>query len=406
MHVKKITGLYYSRSNYSTVLKQSLGVHSLLFRLFRFSILIGMALSIHCLETLPTGDFYEPPCDNAVLKNRPHPAIGNYNVYYGSFHNHSALSDGTGTPEEAYRYAKCVAGLDFFGLSDHDASQTSESFSAAKSMAASYNADSIFATFWGFEWTSGNYGHATVINTEDFISAANPQTQTFQQLCSWLLTQNGFAILNHPGAVDANGTEFDHFQDPVCRKIVGMELWNKNLGFSYFFYTDGYDSNDNFKGYYDEALTRGWKIGAAGGFDDHNATWGTAHNYRVAVLAKNLTRQDIFEAMVARRFFSTLDKNIALSFTINDQEMGSTITCDTTTRIKILASDDDNEFFSEAILFDRNHTMRRIWNLKETSVTIEDTLNIARGDYYYLKITQQDGDEAISSPIWVSDSIF
>ena len=57
-----------------------------------------------------------PECDDSTFANRPHPAIGEYNVYYGGFHNHyhiTDLSDAFGEPEQAYRYARCVAGLDF-----------------------------------------------------------------------------------------------------------------------------------------------------------------------------------------------------------------------------------------------------------------------------------------------------
>jgi hypothetical protein len=199
-------------------------------------------------------------------------------------------------------------------------------------------------------------------------------------------------------------SEFDHFYSPVCEKFVGMELWNRTKDFHYFYYTNGYDTNDNFKGYYDEALGHGWKIGAAGGFDEHNAEWGTAVDYRLAVLANSLTQQDIFDAMMARRFYSTLDKNIALSFTIAGREMGSTIPSAAAAPLAIRSSDGDGEIFSEVVLFDRNHAQRRAWKPGVTSVAIDDTLTVASGDYYYVKIKQQDSGEAISSPIWISDT--
>jgi hypothetical protein len=42
-----------------------------------------------------------------------------YNIYFGYLHAHTGVSDGSGTPREAYAQAK-IAGLDFFGLSDHE----------------------------------------------------------------------------------------------------------------------------------------------------------------------------------------------------------------------------------------------------------------------------------------------
>ena len=43
-----------------------------------------------------------------------------YNVYYGQLHSHTRISDGTGSPAQAYEYARDTAGLDFFSIADHD----------------------------------------------------------------------------------------------------------------------------------------------------------------------------------------------------------------------------------------------------------------------------------------------
>jgi hypothetical protein len=380
-------------------------LHARLPGTFLFSILFAAASSLRCVYQHPIDNAAEQTCDNEDLNNRTHPHIGNYTVFYGGFHSHSGFSpDARGTPEDAYRYARCVAGLDFFGLSDHDKDLTLSRFDSVKAAADRYNADGFFAALWGFEWSSYIFGHVTVVGTKDFASSTDPQTQTFQQLCSWLLARNCFAILNHPGEGDKFRPEFDHFQGPACDKIVGVELWNLYKDFRYYYYAGGYDSSDDSKGYYDEALSHGWKIGAAGGFDDHYGTWGTINDWRVAVLAHELTRQDIFDAMTARRFYSTLDKNIALSFAIAGREMGSTIPAAVALPLAIRATDGDGEIYSEVVVFDRNHAVRRAWIIDAASVAIDDTLIVANGDYYYVKITQRDGDEAISSPIWISDT--
>ena len=108
-------------------------------------------------------------------------------------------------------------------------------------------------------------------------------------------------------------------------------------------------TGDNNKSYFDEANSRGWKIGASGSGDNHFGTWGTAFPYRLAVLSNNLTRTDLLEAMRARRFFSTLDKNISLSFKINGMEMGSTIVGNNYTA-QIQAADADGEIFNQVII--------------------------------------------------------
>jgi hypothetical protein len=363
--------------------------------------LLGLGLSTGCVVVHEFDQPFIPECEDAEVKSRLHPVIGDYNVFYGSFHNHTAVSDGTGTPEQAYAYAKCEAGLDFFGLSDHDFSLSAGAWREEREIADQYNLDSGFVTFLGFEWTSSVYGHVTVVNADTFVVNGSEPTQTFEQLCAWLSAGNSFAILNHPRGMIADTMQFDGFAGPMCDKIAGLELWNKTEPFSVYYYNDGFYPDDNNKGYFDEALSRGWKIGAAGGFDDHWSTWGTAADFRLAVLAKNLTRQDVSDAMAARRFFSTLDKNLALSFTLDGSEMGSTILIGVK-NLEIRASDGDGESFAEVVLFDGNHDVRRVWNPGIAAPDITDTLVTAAGDYYYVKVTQEDGDEAISSPIWVS----
>jgi hypothetical protein len=384
------------------IIKQSNRSNGFFLSGFVFILAIALTLPIGCIDTLETVDYYRGSDSTQI--NRPHPFIDGYSIYYGAFHNHSNVSDGTGTPHEAYNYAKNTVQLDFFGLSDHDIDQTEATWKTIMAVADSCNVDSGFVTFWGFEWTSNNFGHLTIVNTDDFCVNSTAGTRTLPEICTWLNTRNCIAIFNHPGRQNASGTEFDHFSGTGCEKIVGMELWNKTEPFSVYFYNDGYDSNDNKKGFFDEALSRGWKIGAAGSFDSHTGNWGSEIGSRVAVLAKSLTRTDLFTAMQARRFYSTLDKNISLSFTLGGQQMGSTVASGPST-IQIKASDHDFEFFTEVVLFDKSHSKRRVWTLDENSVDISDTLNTSSGDYYYVKITEEDGDEAISSPIWVSDSI-
>jgi hypothetical protein len=92
-----------------------------------------------------------------------HPGIGGYNVYYGSLHNHSNVSDGSGTPATAYNYARNTAHLDFFGLSDHSTYLTTAQWTDVRNQADASNQDGIFTTFYGFEWSSkAGYGHITV----------------------------------------------------------------------------------------------------------------------------------------------------------------------------------------------------------------------------------------------------
>jgi hypothetical protein len=241
-----------------------------------------------------------------------------------------------------------------------------------------------------------------VINTDDFCTSKGPE-KTFTGLVAWLESRPmGVAFFNHPGREDNSGMEFLHFTTAPSNQFVGIELWNKNDAFDTYYYNDGYYSNDNNKSYIDEAISRGWKIGAAGAGDNHKGTWGTANSFRLAVLANSLTRNDIIAALQAHRFFSTVDNNIALSFKINEMEMGSTIASGSYTA-KIQASDTDGEIFTEVVIYDQNHNEVNTWTMKNSIINVSMILNTTDRDYYYVKIKQTDGDEAISSAIFISD---
>lgn len=253
-------------------------------------------------------------------------------------------------------------------------------------------------TFWGFEWSSWTYGHIAVVNTDDYCTYTDPAANTFSKLGSWLAGREGIAFLNHPGRENKDG-EFDHFTTTPNNRFVGMELWNGSDPFSVYYYNDGYFADDGNKGYYDEANIRGWKIGAAGSEDNHGETWGTWKDYRLAVLAPEKTRAAIYDALKERRFYSTLDKNLVLSFEVNDAQMGSVIspgTYDAT----ITAGDGNSEIFTQIILY-KNGSALYTWTPNSTNPQIAQQLETASGDYYYVKVTQADGNEAISSPVYI-----
>lgn len=333
-----------------------------------------------------------------IVSNAQRPSIGGFNVYYGHLHNHTSVSDGSGTPDAAYDYAKNTGKLDFFSLADHSSAIDATEWSAIKTAADKYNQDDVFTAFRGFEWTENVLGHVTVINSENYISTTSP-TNTFAGFCNWLNSNECVAFFNHPGRNNSTNHEFEHFTTTPTDKIVGMELWNKTDRFPVYYYTDGYYTNDGTKSWFDEAISRGWKIGASGAEDNHSGTWGTATTSRLAVLAAANNRTDIYEALKAKRFFTTYDKNIGLSFKIGGNEMGSTISAGTLS-FNILTSDADGELFTQVQLL-KNGSVIQTWTPNTSAVNISENMTFANSEYYYVRVKQTDNDEAISSPIWI-----
>ncbi len=323
--------------------------------------------------------------------------IGTPNIYFGHLHNHSELSGAVGTPEQAYSDAR-LAGLDFFGLADHGEQLTTDEFARMKAAADAADDPDFFSAFYGFEWTSGTYGHVAVINPATFTSASNSTTDTFSEFMSWLSTYGGVAFFNHPGRYNSSGLEFEHFTGAYSARIVGMELWNRT---SVLYYNSGYtsDSRDR-SGHYDEALLEGWFIGAGGSEDNHDGLWGEG-NYRLAVISGSNNRQAIYDALSTQCFYSTLDENLELSFQVDGHEMGSG-TAGGSNQVVVKAADRDAEGFTQVEIIRNGYIVHTEYLSGATLPTVTCALSTQKGDYLYCKVTQTDGDEAFSSPVFIT----
>ncbi len=82
-------------------------------------------------------------------------------IVWGDLHTHSELSDGTGTPEHSFYFAKNIACLDFNALTDHAEIMMFNPWSLNRletSTNAAYEPNK-FVTFHGIEWTCVQTGH-------------------------------------------------------------------------------------------------------------------------------------------------------------------------------------------------------------------------------------------------------
>jgi len=365
----------------------------------------------------------------------PPPVV--YKVYYGQLHSHTTDSDGGrpaklpdgsvnpgGTPFDAYLYARDTAKLDFFSVADHCSypydpagdSSGNEGLNVTKynsliTVAKGFNENNKFVTFYGFEWTSDDTswggpatllgkGHITVINSPDHCEADEVPTNDLNGLVEWMShpSRDCVAFFNHPGQY---GYDFDNFLFDFSNKIVGMELWNRSDNY----YDNGSPTGPNDSGsWYHNALGKGWYIGAAGSGDNHYRDWGTLNEWRMAVLVdsqQEMTRESILDAMKKRRFYSTRDQNLVLSFTCNGEQMGSKIDPGSL-NVVIDAFDGNGEIFSKIYLL-KNGKKIQTWKPNSKKPHLTTTVTGTKGDYFYV-LVEQFGElkwRAISSPIFI-----
>ena len=125
-------------------------------------------------------------------------------------------------------------------------------------------------------------------------------------------------------------------------------------------------------------------------------------------MAKSLTEADIIDAYRANRFYATQDWNTKVDFTINGEPMGGYVKQAASLEIKASISDDDAS--------DSVKSIEVIYGIpgsgiapKKLAVSKNATLNekfeveAGKAYYFFLKITQNDGDQIVTSPIWAKN---
>ncbi len=93
-------------------------------------------------------------------------------IVWGDIHSHSELSDGTGTAAHSFYYARYVACLDYYALTDHGEIMmwNPSSVDVLESETNKAYQPGNFVTFPGMEWTNVQTGHYTCIFSGDQLT--------------------------------------------------------------------------------------------------------------------------------------------------------------------------------------------------------------------------------------------
>ena len=325
---------------------------------------------------------------------------GTYNLYRGYMHAHTSLSDGQGSPEDAYKMARDEGGLDFFAVTDHAVYLPvwpwENTYGKIKSAAEAANEPGAFVALPGFEWSSPVYGHINVIGAAGYTTCVD--SFDLSDIYAWIAKHPAtIATLNHPGRLNTVDMQFEHFKfyEVAADQIVGIEMFNSDEPITVFFDT-GFTEGGR---YLDEAMVRGWLIGVVGGQDNHKRNWGVWNDRVVGVWAESLTREGIVDAYRKRRTFAVEDRNLSLSLKIDGAEMGSRLKSGIR-QVTITVSDDADDAFSSARLY-KNGGVLNEWTDLGNRESLTYSINAAKGDIYYALVVQRDGNQALSSPIWI-----
>lgn len=308
-------------------------------------------------------------------------SLATMNVYLGSFHGHSAASDGSGSPAQVFNWAKSGGAFDFYILTDHAELLSNTEWSTNATLADQYNQDGVFVAMRGFEYSNPFNGHANVFGTSGkkawFLSA----NSTFY---NWVNANDGIGQFNHPG--DSGSFSNYNYVANVADNFKMMETAN------------GGDRNSSgkFIGYYHTALAKGWKLAPTGNLDNHSLS---DSGVRTGVLATSLTRAGIVDAMRARRVFSSDDQYIELRFSLGDRWMGEAVSS------AVGAHTFDLNVISDEVISKVELVVKGVVTASAApgtaTVAWRPSIEVTADTYAYAKVTEADGNVALSAPIWI-----
>lgn len=330
-----------------------------------------------------------------------------WNLYFGQLHAHTDISNGAGSVEEAFQYASQVDGLDFFAVTDHsdsfdnadmgaidaDGADISADWAAGKQAAASVtNGD--FVGLFGFEMTwpeDKQLGHISTFNTpgwqtrdqEAFTNVTAALENYYKALTA---VPGSVSQFNHPDTVHGDFERFDHYSPQYDAVVSLLEVAGE----------DGVVDCE----YYDLALDKGWHIAPTNNQNNHNGQWGDASDARTVVLAKDLTEEALYAAMKDRRVYATQDSDLAIYYELNGTVMGSMIPKSEEAEITVFLSDPTDEAIGNVeVVTDGGAVL--VSEYVETPSQVLELSASGGHSYYYLRITQPDGDVAVTAPVWM-----
>ena len=359
-----------------------------------------------------------------------------YELYFGQLHSHTTYSDGSGSLDSALSYIAGLpesANVDFVAFTDHSnyfdttgsanpegalydmslASASSQNlWNEYKGAIAEFNASqSDVVAIGGFEMTwSGGPGHINTFATDGIVSRNNSTLnnktsdagmKAYYALLSQPEGIDSISQFNHPGTTFGNFSDFAYWDALIDTRIQLVEVGNGEGQVGAGGYYPSYEQ-------YTMALDKGWHVAPTNNQDNHKGKWGNANDARDVVLTDEFTEEGIYEAIRAYRVYATEDKNLELSYTVNGQVLGSIIDevpeqlC-----FEVTAFDPDSS--------DSLSKVEVIVNSGKVAHTWDDPAELSSGvltatlapdySYYYLRVTEGDGDIAVTAPVWVGETL-
>lgn len=349
-------------------------------------------------------------------------------ILWGDLQVHTGLSDGTGRPDDVLAYARDVAALDVVALTDHDhwgmrfLDASPDLWQEILAANQRFEAPGRFVTVPGYEWTSWIVGHRHVLFFDPadarVLSSIDPAFDTPAELWAALRGRRVLTVTHHTagGPIGADWTiapdpeleplteiasvhgssEAPDAPTPIYRPIAGN--WVR------------------------DALARGHRLGFLGSSDGHDGHPGLGElaspsSGLAAILAEELTRDAVYEALRARRVYATNGARIVLRVAYAGYRMGATVPLVAAAggwevkppvdplpgvppRALVVQALAPGAIASLDVIHPGGVETTACHDEPGCNLTAELGGRLQPGDWLYVRVVQQDGGAAWSSPFF------
>lgn len=336
-----------------------------------------------------------------------------YKIYRGDMHRHTDFSQDfkyDGSLLEVYRYARDAAAFDYIAPTDHQAGYDQEySWWQNQKLVDLFHVPGQFVPLFAYE-RSLPYpnGHRNIVWAQrgvrtlpipaEEMSGAVGAKKLFEQLHQ----TKGISMPHSSGT--AQGTDWRD-NDPEVEPL--MEIYQ---GYRTSYEYEGapraatalnkhaQKSGWQPEGFWWNALVKGYKLGVQAS-SDH---WSTHISY-ACIVAEDFSREGLVDAMRKRHAYAATD-NIVLEFGARaggrEYLMGDAFATKETPRLyaKIRGTGAIKQI---DLIKDRKFVFRTRPGQSEASLEYQDREPGGTESWYYVRVLQEDGQLAWSSPIWI-----
>ena len=333
-------------------------------------------------------------------------------LYWGDLHGHTGVSDGLGkNADEFFSFGRDQAALDVIALTDHGHPDWAANIKAVQD----YYMPGKYVTILAQEAGAGPNHMNLYFRRDDTAHIAhwqNDYAKFLQTVYEQYNSDGQQKVITAP-----HHFAYDRGIQSDSRYPFGLEVWDDRVvRFVEVYSAHGTSefkdnprpltpqSNDPHK-YMQSALSSGLKFGVIGASDNHDSkpgrsVWGRYPGGLSGIWAKSLERDEVWDAIWNYSVYGTSKDRIYVEFFINNEPMGSSLESGDLVNIEAYIIGKTDDLVVEIVL--DNQPVRRF----ETdngmiNFSIEDSILMGE-HFYYLRVTQSNGERAWSTPIWVS----